>query len=134
MNTGQRPHRNCRGISTLEFVVVLPFLFIVMLTAVELSRMLFTYNTIVQATRDGARVAVVTEPFSATPAKARINAILGASNVTASTETVTCSANPCVPDSQVTVTVAVNFGTWVPLISSMFPSISLTHSTYMRYE
>ncbi len=134
MNMRQQTHRNCRGTSTLEFVVVLPFLLIVMLTAVELSRMLFTYNTIVQATRDGARVAVVTAPFSDGPAKNRINAILGASNLTASSESVTCSDNPCASDSQVTATVTVNFQTWVPLLSSWFGSIDLTHSSYMRYE
>ncbi len=133
MNTGRQHYRNCRGTSTLEFVVVLPFLFIIMLTAVELSRMLFMYNTIVQATRDGARVAVVTNPFSDVPAKARINAILGASNLTASSVTVTCPAT-CASDSQVTATVTVSFQTWVPLLSSMFPSLSLTHSSYMRYE
>ncbi len=139
MNMRQPAHRNCRGTSTLEFIVVLPFLFIVMLTAVELSRMMFTYNTIVQATRDGARVGVVTPlsgtSFNSGPAIARINAILGASNLTASSENVFCDTpSPCAPDSKVTATVTVNFQTWVPLISSMFPSVSLTHSSYMRYE
>ncbi len=133
MKIGRRTHRNCRGTSTLEFVVVLPFLFILMLTAVELSRMLFTYNTIVQATRDGARVAVVTNPFSDVPATARINAILAASNLTASSVSVICPAT-CAADSTVTATVTVNFQTFVPYLSSVLSSVSLTHSTYMRYE
>ncbi len=139
MKIGRRTHRNCRGTSTLEFIVVLPFLLMVMLTAVELSRMLFTYNTIVQATRDGARVGVVTpltgtppSSFDSGPATARINAILATSNLTASSVGVTCPA--CAPDATVTATVTVNFQTWVPLLSSMFGSINLTHATYMRYE
>jgi Flp pilus assembly protein TadG len=137
MKVEQRSQRNFRGTSTLEFIVVLPFLFILMLTAVELSRMLFIYNTIVQATRDGARVAVVTEPFSTGPAITRINNILAASNITGASVDVSCSTGPCdgVTESTVKVTVTVNFQTLFPLLSSMFSVVPpLTHYTYMRYE
>src|SRR5512139_514088 len=59
-NFRQRRGRHCPGTSTLEFIVILPFLLIIMLIAVELSRALATYNVVVQASREGARQAVVT--------------------------------------------------------------------------
>jgi hypothetical protein len=46
MNNKQRTHRNCRGTSTLEFIVALPFLLLVMLVAVGLSFFgLFSWTT-----------------------------------------------------------------------------------------
>jgi Flp pilus assembly protein TadG len=145
MNTGQRHHRNCRGTSTLEFIVVLPFLMFVMMTAVELSRLMFTFNTIVQATREGARLGAVTAPANyAAIVIPRINAVLASSNVTPSaTPTVTCTLPPnppagisatCGSDWRVTATVSVNFQTFVPMLDSLLSSIPLAHSSYMRYE
>ncbi len=59
------PHRRSyAGTSTLEFIVILPFLLIIMMIAVELSRALATYNVVVQASREGARKAVITSPLA----------------------------------------------------------------------
>lgn len=145
MNTGQRHHRNCRGTSTLEFIAVLPFLMFVMMTTVELSRLMFTFNSMVQATREGARLGAVTAPANyASIVIPRINAVLASSNVTASaTPTVTCDLPPspppgisatCGPDWRVTATVTVNFQTFVPMLDSLLSLIPLSHSSYMRYE
>ncbi len=51
--------RNDRGQSLVEFALTLPMLLVVMLMITEFGRALFQYNVLVQATREGARVAVV---------------------------------------------------------------------------
>lgn len=51
--------RNDRGQSLVEFALTLPMLLVVMLMITEFGRALFQYNVLVQATREGARTAVV---------------------------------------------------------------------------
>ena len=54
-----RMTRRGRGATTVEFALVLiPFL-LLLLGAIEMGRVLFTYNSAVEATRRGARTAVV---------------------------------------------------------------------------
>jgi len=134
MKTEQRLHRNCRGTSTLEFVIVLPLLMLILFGGVELSRAWMTFNVVVAAAREGARVGVVTSPFNATTAVARINAVLAGANLTSASASVTCAA-PCGPDSQVTATVTVNFQTLFPVLLPMLPNpLPLTETAVMRYE
>ncbi len=162
-NRPRRP-RSCSGTSTLEFIVILPFLLIVMLIAVELSRALATYNVVVQATREGARTAVVTPNLtnaaaacssgSTNPPVARacgIIATVPSLSSAATNVTVTCAAAPCAPGSAVTVTVNTPF---VSIFADFFSFVAtvpqwwgiappallspaglpLPHTTIMRYE
>jgi len=134
MKTRLRLHGNCRGISTLEFIVVLPTLLLVLLAGVEASRMLATFNVVVSAAREGARVGAVTNPFNSAPAIARMNTVLAAANLASASASVTC-ASPCAPDSPVTATVTVNFQTlfpvFLPILSGPVP---LTETAVMRFE
>jgi len=138
MNTKQRTHRNCRGISTLEFIVVLPFLLYIMLVAVELSRALWTYNVVVQAAREGARVGVVTpligNTFNSGPAMARIATVLAGVNVVHTGATTVVCSNPCASDAQVTATVVVNFNTLFPGFVPLMTGLTFSERTVMRYE
>lgn len=60
-----RTTRQPRGAATVEFALVLgPFL-LLLLGAIEMGRVLFTYNAAVEATRRGARTAVVSVQNSA---------------------------------------------------------------------
>ncbi len=147
---------NQRGTSTLEFIVVLPTLLIIFLGGLELSRAWLTANIATSAARDGARVGVVTPAtgsnpnspvFDNTAALARIDGILQAANLyPAASRTVTCTppASPptgfsgCIPDSQVTATVTLNFVTVVPLFLPVLGTPSnplvITETTIMRRE
>jgi Flp pilus assembly protein TadG len=49
--------RRIRGLATVEFAVCAPLLFFLMLATAEVGRMLFQYNTLMKAVRDGARYA-----------------------------------------------------------------------------
>lgn len=134
MKTEQRLQRDCRGTSTLEFVVVLPMLMLILFGGVELSRAWMTFNVVVAAAREGARTGVVTSPFSEATAIARINAVLAGANLTSAAASVTCAA-PCGPDSPVTATVTVNFQTLFPVLLPMVPNpLPLTETAVMRYE
>ena len=134
MKTRLRLHGNCRGISTLEFIVVLPALLLVLLAGVEASRMLATFNIVVSAAREGARVGAVTNPFSSAPAIVRMNTVLAAANLTSASASVTC-ASPCAPDSPVTATVTVNFQTLFPVFLPVLSGpVPLTETAVMRLE
>ncbi len=132
-----------RGSSTVELIVMLPVLLLVLFGIVELSRAWFTVNIATTAAREGVRAGVVSptssgDVFDPTAAYARIDAILGAANLSAySSRSVTC-ASPCTPGSQVSATVTVNFFTPIPLLESLLGSagapIAIQQTATMRYE
>jgi len=147
---------NQRGTSTLEFIVVLPTLLIIFLGGLELSRAWLAVNIATNAAREGARVGVVTPALGSNPnapifddsaALARIDDILKAANLyPAASRGVTCTppATPppglsgCIPDSQVTASVTLNFVTVVPLFLPVLGTPSdplvMTETTIMRRE
>jgi Flp pilus assembly protein TadG len=146
---------NERGTSTLEFIVVLPTLLIIFLGGLELSRAWLAANIATNAAREGARVGVVTPALGTNPnapifdnsaAITRINDILTAANLTASSVSVTCTppASPppglsgCIPDSRVTASVTINFVTvaplFLPVLGTPGAPLVLTETTIMRRE
>lgn len=58
MNTTRRPSRQ-RGVAAVEFAIVSSLLFTVLFGVMEMGRLLWTWNAAVEATRFGARLAVV---------------------------------------------------------------------------
>ena len=62
MNTRLRAGRAQRGQTLVEFALVVMMFLVVMFGLLEFARALWTWNTIVQATRAGARFAVVETP------------------------------------------------------------------------
>lgn len=141
-----RRQRDQRGTSTLEFIIVLPTLLVVLFLIVELSRAWLTLNIVTTAAREGARVGVVTPtPNSAIVAAAtdRTLQILASANLSSSGGcttpcqgvNVTCTTDPCEPNSQVQVDVTVTFETLIPLIQPMLASLTTIGQTaIMRYE
>ena len=147
---------NQRGTSTLEFIVVLPTLLIIFLGGLELSRAWLAVNIATNAAREGARVGVVTPALGSNPnapifddtaALARIDDILRAANLyPAASRGVTCTPpatlppglSGCIPDSQVTASVTLNFVTVVPLFLPVLGTPSdplvMTETTIMRRE
>jgi len=134
---------NQRGTSTLEFVVVLPFLLLIFLASLELSRAWLTDNIMVNAAREGARWGVVTSPtFDNVAAEARMKDVLDAANLTTEPPSVTCTAvspnptpaDPCPRDSEVLASVTMNFETVVPLFLPMLNPLVLQETVRMRRE
>ncbi len=50
--------RECKGIATVEFAICAPLLLLLMLATAELGRLVYQYNTLTKAVRDGVRFAV----------------------------------------------------------------------------
>ena len=112
-----RRHRHQRGAALVEFALVTTAGFIVLLLAVfELGRLLFIFNTASEATRLGARLAVVCDA-NATLITQRMSALLPQLN--ANTISIRYDPPSCAADSTTarascrSVTVAVKPGTVV---------------------
>lgn len=69
----RRTHRQA-GLATVEFAIVATTFFMILFGVLEVSRALFVWNTITEATRRGARVAAVCDP--ADPAQIKQKAIM----------------------------------------------------------
>jgi Flp pilus assembly protein TadG len=57
--------RASRGIATVEFAICAPLLFFLMLATAEFGRVLYQYNTLTKAVRDGARFAAINAAIDA---------------------------------------------------------------------
>jgi Flp pilus assembly protein TadG len=69
--------RDDRGQSLVEFALTLPMLLVVMFMITEFGRALYQYNVMAQATREGARNAVVNSSTGASSAgEARMDAFM----------------------------------------------------------
>jgi Flp pilus assembly protein TadG len=60
-----RRHRG-RGQSLVEFALVLPIFLLMLMGIVDAGRLIYTYNTVSNAARDGARVAIVNQSTTGT--------------------------------------------------------------------
>lgn len=127
--------RNRKGAAAVEFAVVAPLFFLMVLGMIEFGRMIMVQQVITNASREGARMAVLDGATTAGVRTAVQNYLQGASVRGASV-----TVNPDPPTSAgygapVTVTVSVNFNqvSWLP--SPMFlGGQALTATTAMRRE
>ena len=55
-----------RGQALVEFALILPVLLLLIFGVVDAGRLIFTYNTVSNAARDGARVAIVNQSTTGT--------------------------------------------------------------------
>lgn len=111
---GHRPGR--RGAAAVEFAVVAPIFFLVVLGIIEFGRMAMVEQVITNAAREGARVGVIDGATHAT-VEEKVRRYLASAGVTGAT----IDVSPDPPDSagygeSVTVTVSVPFDdvSWLP--------------------
>ena len=86
-----------RGVAAVEFALISILLFSLMLGAAEVARVLWLWNAAAEATRFGARMAVVCDPGDS-DIKARMRerlVDLADSNITLSYQPAGCSASTC---------------------------------------
>ncbi len=133
-----RPGRRKRlGSATVEFAFVAPLFFLLVFGMVEFGRMVMIQQVITNASREGARKAVL-DGASSSNVKSAVVTYMSNGGVTIATSNVTISpADPttAVAGSPVTVTVSVPFSqvSWLP--SPMFlGSRQMIASTVMRRE
>jgi Flp pilus assembly protein TadG len=127
--------RKRRATAAVEFAVVAPVFLLLVFGMIEYGRMVMVEQIITNASREGARAAVLDGATTANVQEA-VNSYLASGSITGAT--VTVSPNP--PTSAeygdpVTVTVSVPFSqvSWLP--SPMYlGATTLTQATVMRRE
>lgn len=65
-----------KGAAAVEFALISMLFFALLIGIMEFGRVLFTWNSAVEATRRGARIAVVTDPTSQGTIKAEMKKIM----------------------------------------------------------
>ena len=124
-----------RGAVAVEFAVVAPLLFAVVLGLVEFGRAIMVEQSIVSAAREACRIAIL-PGTTKTDVTNRATASLSAAGI----NTFTITMNPDPPSSAaegtaVTVTIQVSFNnvTWLP-VPIYLGGKNLTASSVMRRE
>ena len=120
-----------RGVAAVEFALVAALLITLLIGIMEMSRVLFYWNTATEATRLGARLAVVCDQ-DAVAIKQKMQAVLGilnSGNITV--QYIDKDGNSCDPDSCRSVTVSITgltVSTLIPLVplNIQMPSFSTT--------
>ena len=130
-----RLRRHRRGAAAVEFAVVAPVFFLVVLGIIEFGRMIMVQQVLTNAAREGARIAVLD---SATTARVetRVTDYLASANLSGATVTITPNPpNTAGFDQPVTVRVDVPFAA-VSALSRPFlaGSTTLTAQSVMRRE
>jgi Flp pilus assembly protein TadG len=127
--------RHQRGATAVEFALVLLFLLMFVLGVVDFSRMLFTWNAATEATRAGARYAVVCDDtYGQAAVKARMQKMLPQiTNVSLTWNPVGCTAATC---EGVTVAITGLNYQWIsPIPGFVTRSIPMPgFSTYLTRE
>ena len=148
-----------RGQSLVEFALVIPIIVLLVAGFVEVGRAVYSYNTLANAAREGARIAAVNQISAATdcdesrpvedPANAHWSIIgcvraaagvLGtqAGDITVSYLTPPNTSLSCTPTLHVgciaSVTVAYQYSVSTPLISAIVPSIAMSSTSQMPVE
>ncbi len=112
--------RNQRGIAAVEFALVAVILFTLLFGIIEMGRILFMMNTTAEATRLGARVAVVCDQNAASIKSRMINlaGFLAPGNIDVTYNPSGCNVDTC---RYVTVSVSeLSVQSIVPLVPVNF--------------
>jgi Flp pilus assembly protein TadG len=125
--------RTERGQAVVEFALVLPLLVLFVFGATEFSRAWLTVNVLTAASREGCRLAVVTDP-DVDGVIARVNEVCDAGRVTP-TDVAVIGPDPNDPDRRVTVTVETDFRVLSGSVLGTFSgTIPLRSTAVMRHE
>jgi len=128
--------RNRKGVAAVEFAVVAPVLFLMILGMIELGRAIMVQQVITNASREGARVAVL-DGTTGTEVQNAVDSYLGRASITGASVTV----DPTEPSTAgygapVTVKVQIDFSkvSWLPSPIFLGGGKNLTATTVMRRE
>jgi Flp pilus assembly protein TadG len=129
--------RRARGAAAVEFAVVSALFFTVLIGVMEMGRLLWTWNAAVEATRLGARLAVVCDMYDSSIRDRMIERLpaLSATNITISYLNPPFADNTCSPASCQAVRVSLTNFTHDTVIPFSPVSIPLpAFSTTLRKE
>ena len=143
----RRRRRVCQrrlGAAAVEFAIVAPIFFLMIFGMLELGRAVMVQQVITNASREGARIAVldgslVTGTVASPGVRDSVQRYLTSANIDA--DSVTITIDPATPSSAsygapVTVTVSVPFSevSWLPTPKYLVGNRTLSSATVMRRE
>jgi Flp pilus assembly protein TadG len=137
MMSVQKKHRSESGASAVEFALLLPVLMMVLFGIIEFGMALYRQAILTNASREGARLAIVQSvpPITTAAVNARIDTYLTSAGIAPGS--VTQAISPIVPvtGTPVTVTLTLPY-TYVvlPGLTSITPTINLVAQTVMSHE
>ncbi len=141
ITAGLAQHRHCRsrrarrGAAAVEFALVAPIFFALILGTVEVGRLIMVQHILTNASREGARLAVL-EGTTLSEVQTALDDYMANSSISGASLTVTPSSlSNAVSGGPITVTVSVPFSQ-VSWISSpwLLREMTLSASTLMRRE
>jgi Flp pilus assembly protein TadG len=134
----KRPRRGDSGEALLEMALVLPILLVLSMGMLDFGRAFHAKSAIDQAAREGARVAVLTQPPDAAAAQARVADVLSANGIVGAPPATVSAVDPATNTITVTVTYSFKFVTpgLFQLVgaSALGNDIAMTGKSVMRSE
>ncbi|MEN6451994.1 MAG: TadE/TadG family type IV pilus assembly protein [Thermoguttaceae bacterium] len=138
----ERSCRKCRrerrGAALVEFAIVAPLFFLMVFGIIEFGRAIMVQEILTNASREGARLAVLDSP---TPTAGAVKSTVATYLANAGISGATVTINPSEPTSAgygqpVTVTVSIPFSnvSWLPSPMFMGKTTTLSATTVMRRE
>lgn len=121
-----------RGQSLVEFALLLPVLLLIMLGIFEGGRLIYCYQTLGHAAREGVHQAELANASRA-QIEAAINANSGLLGNVGSNALISPSSTPRTPGQPVTVSVSYTFRTVAPLLSQL-AQVDLTSTEVVTVE
>jgi Flp pilus assembly protein TadG len=143
MRLERRSRRSRRGQSLVEFALVFPIVIVILLAIFDLGRLVFAYNDIGNAARQGARTAIIDQ--TGNNARDRVIQMATSLGLTASDVQVSYAdsdGNDChdlntgklTLACQATVTVDFKWSAITPVIGSIVGPITVTTTAQMPIE
>ncbi len=126
--------KNRRGAAVVEFAMVVPVFLLLVFGMIEFGRAVMVKQVLVNATREGARQAVL-DGSTMADVRARVDVYLAASSINGATTTVTPNPQAAAFGQPVAVTISVPFEevSWLP-VPQYIGGTNLTASSVMRRE
>jgi Flp pilus assembly protein TadG len=124
------------GQALAEFALVIPIVLLVFMGIFDVGRMIFAYNNISNAAREGARTGIVNQNQAAIETEARAATTgLAASDVTVPPPVITCTpVTPVKIGCLISVRVDYTWRPLTPIIGNIIGPITLSATTAMPVE
>jgi hypothetical protein len=132
---GRHRRDRSRGQALVEFALAIPIVLLLMLGILDLGRAVFAYNSVANAARTGARVAIVNQEFSAVEAAALAEAVGLSSVIVEPLEYPYAAPGEC-PDLDCVIRVEVSHD-WTaatPIISQIVGPITMSSTSELPVE
>jgi Flp pilus assembly protein TadG len=129
--------KNRRGAAVVEFAIVAPVFFLLVFGMIEYGRMVMVQQILTNASREGARYAVILDSNDTTAVQAKVTDYLQSASINGSpTVTVDWPAGGSGSNQPVTVSVSIPFGqvSWLPSPMFVSSTLTLTATSVMRKE